>query len=113
MSSDWTPILSGIPAQDPLMWVWDTAANIIIDQTPATAIFLQSYESDLELRTLSTEFHVAAALEVVKNRETHTIFEWMKYQGAWRKLSLSKIHLGGSSVLNTSLDITRFDPRAE
>lgn len=113
MSSDWTPILGGIPAQDPLMWVWDTATDSIIDQTPATAIFLKSYESDSEMRTLSYEFHATAALEVVRNRETHTTFEWLKYQGAWRKLSWSKVHLGGSLVLNTSQDITRFDPRAE
>lgn len=113
MSSDWTPILGGIPAQDPLMWVWDTATDSIIDQTPATAIFLKSYESDSEMRTLSYAFHAAAALEVVRSQETHTTFEWLKYQGAWRKLSWSKVHLGGSLVLNTSQDITRFDPRAE
>ncbi|MEH6586311.1 MAG: LuxR C-terminal-related transcriptional regulator [Halioglobus sp.] len=113
MSSDWTPILGGIPAQDPLMWVWDTATESIIDQTPATAAFLKSYESDSGLRTLSHEFHATAALEVVKSRETHTTLEWIKYQGVWRKLSWSKMHLGGSLVLNTSQDITQFDPRAQ
>lgn len=113
MSSDWSPILKSLPAQDPLMWVWDSDTKSIVDMTPATADFLTLQEADFSMRTLSNEFHVDKASEVVRTGKAHTVFEWMKYRGSWHKLSWTKIHLGGSLVLNTSLDVTRFDPRAE
>lgn len=113
MSGDWIPILKNLPAQDPLMWVWDADTESIVDMTPATVDFLALSEADFDLRTLSEVFHVETACEVVRTGQAHTVFEWMKYHGTWHKLSWTKIHLGGSLVLNTSLDITRFDPRAE
>ena len=113
MSSDWNPILKGLPAQDPFMWVCDTDLKSIIDMTPATADFLTLFQANLGIRTLSREFHVEASSEVVRTGVAHTAFEWMKYLESWHKLSCTKVHLGGSLVLNTSLDITRFDPRAE
>ena len=113
MSGNWSPILNGLPAQDPLMWVWDCDTESIVDMTPATADFLALHDAGLDMRTLSKAFHVAAASEVVRTGKAHTIFEWMKYLDSWHKLSWTKIHLGGSLVLNTSLDVTRFDPRAE
>lgn len=115
MDNQFEPILKNFLVREPLMWVTDTSTETLLDMTPATAAAESklSFEPEAFPRTLSREFQLAISRAVVSTGKSHTLIEWMKLYGSWRKLSRIKSHAGGSRVLEISQDITHLDPRAE
>lgn len=105
--------LKDMPSKELLIGMFDVATGSFIDVSPAAALIFTSNESSVLPRTISFEQHMKSALEVVETESSCTDIEWIKYDGSWHKLAITKTYAGKSSVLIVGLEITHLDPRAE
>jgi DNA-binding CsgD family transcriptional regulator len=105
--------LKDIPSKELLMAVFDVATESFVDASPAADLLFTSNKLSALPRTISLEQHMKSALEVAEEESSHTDIEWIKYDGSWHKLAITKTYAGKSSVLIIGLEITHLDPRAE
>ena len=112
INGEWNTVLENISTSEPLLWVVDVSTLAIVASTPASAAFPALLGSLPESRTLSEAHHLEIARNTVSTGCAETVFEWMKYDGIWRKLARVSVPVGRNQVLVQLLDITHFDPRA-
>ncbi|MEH6593337.1 MAG: LuxR C-terminal-related transcriptional regulator [Halioglobus sp.] len=95
------------------MAVFDVVSRSFVEFSPAADLLFSSTDLEAVPRTISLEQHMASALEVVDKKSSCTDLEWVKYDGSWHKLAITKTYAGMSRVLMIGLEITHLDPRAE
>ena len=105
--------LKDIPSSELLMGVFDVVTESFVDVSPAATSFFTSNELNRLPRTISIEQHTKSTLEAFEKKSSCTDLEWIKYDGSWHKLAITKTYAGMSSVLIIALEITHLDPRAE
>ena len=105
--------LKNIPSKEILLGVFDVVTESFVDASPGANLLFTSNELSALPQTISIEQHMKSALEVVERKSSCTDLEWIKYDGSWHKLAITKAYAGMSSVLIIGLDITHLDPRAE
>jgi DNA-binding CsgD family transcriptional regulator len=113
MSASWGISLRDIPSKELLMGLFDLATETFVDVSPAATLLFTANDLSTLPRTISMEQHLKSALEVVETKSSCTDIEWIKYDGAWHKLAITKTYAAKSNVLIVGLDITHLDPRAE
>ena len=105
--------LKDIPSNEIMMGIFDVVTESFVDLSPAADLLFTSYKLNALPHTTSVEQHTKSALEIVDKKSSCTDLEWVKYDGSWHKLAVTKAYAGMNNVLIIGLDITHLDPRAE
>jgi DNA-binding CsgD family transcriptional regulator len=102
-----------MPSNELLMGVFDVATGSFVEVSPAADFLFSSHKVTALPHTISVEQHLKSACEVVEKKSSCTDIAWVKYDGFWHKLAITKAYAGLTRVLVIGQDITHLDPRAE
>ncbi|MEH6591674.1 MAG: LuxR C-terminal-related transcriptional regulator [Halioglobus sp.] len=112
MDKEFVPFLYRTTVDQPMMLVYDTDKDEIVDATPETRKNLDLLRFHVQERTLSAAIHQKTACKVAASGVSDTCVEWIKHDDVWYKVIRTKSHITDSLVFEVAQQVTDLDPAA-